>query len=147
MTSWVLLLVGLGDLGEGAGLWLFLSIGALALFGIFLPVGSWLDNRRREREAYYRAETLRRLAEASGEGARTAVELLREDARLNHMKKIEGLKIGGLINVGLGIALVPFMWVMLGRHWHGPVLAGLLPALMGAAMLFYVFFMAGPAEK
>lgn len=147
MTSWLLLQMDTGDLIAGAGLWLFLSIGALALFGIFLPAVSWMDNRRKEREAYYRAETLRRLAEASGEGAKAALELLREDARLSQAKKIEGLKIGGLINLGIGLALVPFMWVLFGHHWHGPALAGLIPAFMGLAMLVYVFFMAGPTDK
>ena len=56
------------------GKWLFLSVGAVALFVVFIPTMHWLDTRRKEREAYYKSETIRRLAESSGEGAKVAVE-------------------------------------------------------------------------
>ena len=46
------------------GLWLFLSIGAVCLFVIFIPLVAWIDNRRKEREAFYKADTMRRIAEA-----------------------------------------------------------------------------------
>jgi hypothetical protein len=36
-----------------------------------------MDSRRKEREAFYKAETFRRVAEASGEGAKAALEMLR----------------------------------------------------------------------
>lgn len=56
---------------ESYGLWLFLSVGAVAaLFGIFLLLTTWMEHLRKEREAFYRAETIRRIAEAPGEGAR-----------------------------------------------------------------------------
>ena len=64
------------------GLWAFLSVGAVALFGIFIPSVAWMDSRRKEREAFYKAETFRRVAEASGEGAKAALEMLREEDRL-----------------------------------------------------------------
>ena len=66
------------DPSNGFGLWMFLSIGAVALFVVFIPLTSWIDSQRREREAFYKAETMRRLAESSGEGAKAAIELLRE---------------------------------------------------------------------
>lgn len=132
------------DLNGGLGLWLFLSIGAVALFVVFLPVTTWIENQRKEREAFYKAETIRRMAESSGEGAKAAMELLREQDRLQRMRKIEGMKVGGLINIALGIALVFFMYVLL--HGHGPYLAGLIPAAIGVAMLVYVFFMAAPVQ-
>lgn len=145
MTHLALTLLESVDLNGPAGLWLFLSIGAIAMFGIFLPIGGWSENRRKEREAYYRAEMIRRIAESSGEGAKAAMELLREDARLQQLRKIEGLKMGGLINLCVGIALIIFMPVMLGG-WHGPALGGLIPAFLGLAMLIYVFFMVKPVE-
>ena len=43
---------------------------------LFTAVVTWVDNRRKEREAYYKAETLRRVTEASGEGAKAAIDLL-----------------------------------------------------------------------
>lgn len=144
MTNLAILLAGI-DFNEGAGLWLFLAIGAIVFFGVFLPGMNWIDSQRKEREAFYRAETIRRVAEASGEGAKAAMELLREQDRQNRIKKMEGFKIGGLINLFIGIALVIFMWVML-HGAHGPALAGLIPAAIGVAMLVYAFFMAEPVQ-
>jgi len=39
----------------------------------------WSRERRREREAYYRSETLRKIAETQGAGGNSAIEFLRED--------------------------------------------------------------------
>ena len=52
-------------------------VGSIALFS-FLAVATWADARRKEREAYYKSETLKKIAESSGEGARAAIELMRE---------------------------------------------------------------------
>lgn len=135
---------GIDFVGE-PGMWLFLSIGAISLFGIFLPVAVWMENRHKEREAYYRAEAIRRATESSGDGAKAVMELLREEARLKTIKMLEGLKIPGIINVAFGVALVIFLRVLL-HGYNGPALAGLIPGLIGLAMLGYVFFMAKPAE-
>ena len=35
------------ELSEGFGLWMFLSVGAVALFVVFIPVVTFLDNRRK----------------------------------------------------------------------------------------------------
>ncbi len=40
-------------------------VGSIALFS-FLGVASWTDARRKEREAYYRSETLKKISESSG---------------------------------------------------------------------------------
>jgi Flp pilus assembly protein TadB len=122
----------------------FLAVGAIALFGIFLPISSWADARRREREAYYKAETLRRIAESTTEGAKAAIELMREQERQARLHKREGMKVGGLINLFLGIALTVFIYALLGPH--SPYLCGLILVAIGAALLIYVFFMAEPIE-
>jgi hypothetical protein len=135
---------GGGDTIFGSfGLWAFLSVGAIALFGIFLPVTTWLDSRRKDREAFYKAETLRRVTESSPDGAKASVEYLREIARIDQVKTIEGLKIGGLIMTAIGIGVC----ILLGFLTGFPVAAaGVIPLLMGVAMLIYVFFMAAPVE-
>jgi hypothetical protein len=125
------------------GLWAFLSVGAVALFGVFIPLVTWMDSRRKEREAYYKAETLRRVTEASGEGAKAAVQLLQEEDRLKRVKILEGLKIGGVINVGVGIALVIFLLRLVGPE---VAMCGLIPGLIGAAMLVYVYLLAAPVR-
>ena len=37
-----------GD-NPGFGLWMFLSIGAVSLFVVFIPLVSWIDSRRKDR--------------------------------------------------------------------------------------------------
>ena len=75
------------------GLWMFLSIGAVALFVVFIPLVSWIDARRKEREAFYKADTMRRLVDSSGEGAKVALEMMREEDLQRQVKTREGLKI------------------------------------------------------
>ncbi len=131
---------------ESMGLWLFLSVGAVSLFVIFIPLVSYIDNRRKEREAFYKADTMRRLAEASGEGAKAAIELMREEERLKRIKTLEGMKIGGLINLGVGLGLMIFLRAMLGGGGGSPYLCGLIPGFIGVAMLCYAMFLAAPVE-
>ncbi len=131
---------------SNAGLWLFLSIGAVSLFVVFIPLTSWIDGQRKEREAFYKAETMRRLVEASGEGAKAALELMRADNRLKRIKTMEGLKIGGIINICVGAALIIFLRGLLGGGSGTPVLVGLIPGFVGIGMLIYVFLLAGPVE-
>jgi len=125
------------------GAFLFLTFGAIALFS-FLGVSAFSDARRREREAYYKNEGLRRIAEMPGEGAKQVIELMREDARIEARKKREGLKIGGLINVGVGVALCIFLFSLGGKD--SPYLCGLFPGLIGVGLLTYVYFLAPPIE-
>lgn len=127
------------------GMWIFLAVGAIALFGIFLPTATWMDHRHKEREAYYRAETLRRISEASGDGSKAAVALMREEERVKAIKAREGLKIAGVINVGVGLGLVIFLRSMLGAY-NSAYLCGLIPGFIGVAMIVYVYLMAPPVD-
>lgn len=126
------------------GLWAFLSIGAVSLFVVFIPLVSWIDARRKEREAFYKADTMRRLTESTGDGAKAALELMREESRLEQIKTREGLKIGGVITFAVGVALCIFLFSLGGRE--APWLCGLIPGLIGLAMLAYVYFLAGPVD-
>jgi hypothetical protein len=128
------------------GLWLFLSIGAVCLFVVFIPLVTWIDNRRKEREAFYKADTMRRVAEASPDGARAAIEMMREEERLKRIKTLEGLKIGGIINLAVGIGLIIFLRALLGAGQGSPFLCGLIPGFIGIGMLVYAFFLASPVD-
>jgi hypothetical protein len=131
---------------EQQGLWLFLSIGTVALFVVFIPTVSWIDSRRKEREAFYKAETFRRIAESTSEGAKAAVDLLREESRRNQLKTREGLKIGGVITLGVGLAMTLMILGQSSPNERGDAMVGLIPAFVGLAMLVYVFFLAAPVE-
>jgi len=143
MTQWMMALLDIPNI-PAVGLWVFLSIGAIALFGIFLPVTTWIDSRRKERDAFYRAETVRRLTEASGEGAKAAVELIREQDRLERAKRYEGMKLGGLINLAIGIALIAFLHMLI--PYQPVYMCGLIPAAIGLSLLLYVFLLAKKPE-
>lgn len=84
------------------------------------------------------------MAESNGEGAKAVVDLLREQDRIKAIRTREGLTIGGLINIGVGVALLIFLRALLGNT--GVFLCGLIPGFIGIAMLVYVFFMARPVE-
>lgn len=129
---------------EAFGLWMFLSVGAVSLFVIFIPTVHYFDSRRKEREAYYKAETLRRISESSGEGAKAAIDMLNAEDRRERVKVREGMKIGGVINLAVGIALMIFLRALIG---NAPVyLCGLIPGFIGLAMLVYALFLAPPVE-
>jgi hypothetical protein len=117
----------------------FPGVGAIAVFS-FLAVASWSDARRREREAYYRSETIKRIAEAQGAGAAAALELLRAEDKIAAGHRREGIRLGGLVTTFVGIAV---MVLLLGLELEEPVyLAGLVPLAVGAALLIYSYFLA-----
>jgi len=114
-------------------------VGSIALFS-FLAVASWSDARRRERETYYKSETLKKIAESSGEGAKAAIELIREQEKSAVRRRREGMKLGGLITAVVGIGV---MALLRGLVPSEPVyLAGLIPLLIGLALLTYTFALA-----
>jgi len=132
------------EMPGGFGLWMFLSIGAVALFVVFIPVTTWIDSQRKEREAFYKAETVRRLTESSGDGAKAAIELMREQDRMGRRKRTEGMKIGGLINIAVGVGLMIFLHALISGE---PVyLCGLIPGLIGVALLAYALLLSPKPE-
>jgi hypothetical protein len=115
----------------------FLSVGAVSLFS-FIAVASWADARRREREAYYRSETLKKIAET--QGGQAVVDLIRDERRDELVKHREGLKLGGLITSAVGIGFMIFMSQM--ERKQPAYLVGLIPLLIGVVLLVHAFFIA-----
>lgn len=115
---------------------LFLSIASIAVFS-FVAIVSWSDIRRREREAYYKSESLKKIAEMPGD---SAVAMLREVERAAMRRQREGVKLGGLITNAAGIALMVFLRAM--APDRAVYLAGLIALLIGAALLAYAYFLA-----
>ena len=80
---------GFAQMGAGSMVFVFLAVGAVALFSM-ISVAVWSGARQKEREAYYRNETVRRLTESAGAGADGAIALLREEDRLQ-MRRARGV--------------------------------------------------------
>ena len=109
----------------------FLAVGAVALFS-FLAINSWSDARRKERESYYKNDMLKKLADAQGPGANSALEIMREEARLSTIRMRQGLQIGGLVTGAVGLALLIFLRGLVREE---PVfLCGLIPLFIGLAL-------------
>ena len=62
---------------ENYATFLGFSIGAVALFS-FLAVASWANARRREREAYYKSEAIKKIAEIQGTVPEAVLALLHQ---------------------------------------------------------------------
>jgi hypothetical protein len=127
------------DVNNELPLFLFLSVGAIALFS-FVAVAAWADARRKEREAYYRSETLKKLAETQATGGSSALEFLREQDRLASRRQREGQKLGGLITTAVGFGMMIFLRAV--EHEKPAYLVGLIPLLVGVALLTYAYVLA-----
>jgi hypothetical protein len=118
--------------GPESMLFLFLAVGAVAVFSM-ISIVNWSDARRKEREAYYKNDMLKKLAESPGPGATAALELMREEARIATLRTRQGLQVGGLITGAAGLGVVIFLRVLLGEH-QGVFLCGLIPLFVGMAL-------------
>ncbi|MGA9472646.1 MAG: hypothetical protein WBV36_09290 [Terriglobales bacterium] len=121
------------------GVFLVPIVGSIALFS-FLAVASWSDARRKEREAYYMADALKKIADSSAEGGKSAVEYLREQNGIAIRKRVEGLKLGGLITAAVGVGVMIFLHAI--EHEEPAYLMGTIPLLIGLALMVYGFVLA-----
>jgi hypothetical protein len=123
--------MGPGDSLAAMGLFGFLAVGALALFTM-ISVSSWADARRKEREAYYKSDMLKKVSEAQGPGAASALELLREETKIETARRKQGMKIGGLVCFAAGLGTLVLLKALVTEE---PVyLSGLIVMLIGIAL-------------
>jgi len=122
-------------------LFLFLAVGAMALF-TFLAVSVFSESRTKERLSYHRHETFKKLAESTEQGAAKVLELMHEEDRIKRRRQLEGLKLGGLIVAGVGLALTLFLYFLDADQPDGVFLVGFIPLFVGLAMLLYATVLA-----
>jgi di/tricarboxylate transporter len=100
------------------------------------------DARRREREAFYKNETLRKMAELQGGAA--VVEYLREEERQARRRKREEQRLAGVVLVAVGLGLGVFLeLVEPGKGVYG---LGAIPLAVGVALLVYQYGLAPRTE-
>jgi hypothetical protein len=114
---------------------LLLSVGFISLFS-YITVSSWSKNRRREREAYYKSEALKKISEMGAD----AVAILREQERNARRRRLEGNKLGGLVTAGVGIGMMVFLRAAVPDR--PSYLVGLIPVLIAVALLAYSYILA-----
>jgi hypothetical protein len=97
------------------------------------PPSSINYDYNREREAFYRSETVKKIAEMGSGPA--ALEYLREDEKKSALRRSRAILLGGMITAASGIALMVFLVVIIKNQ--EVYLAGLIPTLVGAALIAY----------
>jgi hypothetical protein len=103
----------------------------------FVAVILWIGSRVKEREEYYRTETVKKIAESGASAA--AIEYLRETDRIALQRLRGGLRLGGLITAAVGIGLMVFLRALI--HRNPTYLVGLIPLLVGVVLFGYSQFM------
>lgn len=121
---------------------LFLPVLMVSVFA-FTSIATWSDARRREREALYRSETLKKIADSTGPGAAAALEILREQDRMSLRRRRDDQRLGGLVTTAAGVGLLIFLRAIVPTQ--SVYLVGLIPLFVGVALLAHTFLF-GPKE-
>lgn len=124
-----------------AEFWFMVALAATTLFA-FISVVVWLKSRTKEREAHYRSETVKKIAESGNSDA--ALEYLREVERADAVRARAKARIAGLITTAVGVALMIFMHQLVSGT--AIYLVGLIPLLVGVALLIASEFLMKPAD-
>jgi len=119
------------------------GISIVAVFG-WLAVHEWVESRRKEREEFYRSETMRRFSESNQPDMLT--RFLAEEKAARHERRVqqrETLRLAGLVTMmaGIGVGVMVAGIAPQERYY----LFGLLPVLVGMALLIYVYLLAPQA--
>lgn len=123
-----------------ADMYLVPVVGSIAVFG-YSAVHSWVESRRKEREAFYRSETLRRYTESNQPDM--LARFLAEEKAARHEMRVqqrESLRLGGLVAMMAGFGFGVMMGGLVPQHRY--YLFGLVPFLVGLAVLIYVYLLA-----
>ncbi|MEM7050121.1 MAG: hypothetical protein AAF604_10690 [Acidobacteriota bacterium] len=113
-------------------LWLFLATGAVATF-TFITIVSWAENRRKERQEYYRFEFRKRLVESGKMDAAGVTSLMQYEHKLKLQQAREKLLVAAFVLIGVGIGICLGLQFVSGGAWR----LGLIPGSIGACMLLY----------
>ena len=114
---------------DGSFWWMIAIIVAATM--AFIPAIAWVDNNRKEREAHYRNEMAKRIAESPD--AASLMEYVRETERIDASRVRMKARVAGLIVSAVGVALMIFLAQAMPG---GPAyLVGLLPLAVGVVLL------------
>ena len=107
-------------------------------FFCWLTVVGWAIQRRKEREAYYRHETEKRLVDKAEATPEAVLRLRKEEERARWLRRREGLKLGGLITGALGAGVVVSLrFVDTDRLSVSSI--GWIPLAVGVVVLLYAY--------
>jgi len=112
-------------------------VGSVALF-TFLAVASWAEQRRKERESYYRYEFRKQLVDAGKMDASDVRDLMQYEQETTLYRARQSSLVGGFVLLGVGGGL------LLGLQWidEGVWMVGYIPFFIGVALTIYAVFVA-----
>jgi hypothetical protein len=119
----------------GAMLFLVPIVGSIALF-TFLAVATHAEERRKEREAYYRYEFQKKMLEAGTTPEQIGALFAAQDAQ-QFVRERESKKLGGLVTMGIGFGILLGLQFVGDRVW----MVGWIPIAIGAAITLYAFLL------
>ena len=108
-------------------------VGSVALF-TFLAISRVADNRRMQEEARAKYEFLKKMAEGGSFDVQKYMEFEQIEAAARRGRKIENLKIGGLILVAIGFGLSVFLYIIDSEDGGNVAAVGVMPGMIGLAM-------------
>jgi hypothetical protein len=106
----------------------------------FVAIAVWSDNRRKERESYYREETYKKLLDSTGGAGEAVLAVMKQEEIQKERRRIEGLKLGGLVTTAVGIGVMVFLWAI--APGEAVYLAGIIPLLIGVVLAVYAYGLA-----
>jgi hypothetical protein len=118
-----------------------------------VAVLGWFDHKKKESEAHYRAETVRRITEAGDAAA--ALQFLRDLEKSDALRSRSRARLAGLVTIAAGVGLTIFLHSFIGftaldgGSGRPPVpiyLVGLIPIFVGVALLVFTEFMMKPTK-
>jgi len=113
-----------------AAFWMMIAV-VVTVTMAFVSVAVWIEAQQKERQAHYRNEMARRIAEAADPAP--VLEYVREIERADAARVRTKTRLGGLITLAVGAALMIFLHQLVTA---APVyLAGLIPLLIGVMLL------------
>ncbi len=123
-----------------ATFWIFLAAVTVASL-TFVTIIVWVENRRKERQEYYRFEFRKRLVEAEKMDAASFASLMQYEHELKLQQGRQKLLVAAFVIFGSGVGLCVGLQFIAGSVW----MVGLIPVSIGLSMLAYgLLFAAKP---
>lgn len=121
--------------------WFMVAVTGTAFF-TFITFVIWLEGRRKEREAHYRDEMARKVAEA-GESS-SILDYVRANAQADAEQVRLKARVAGLINLAVGVGLMILLYQLVPSA--AVYLVGLIPLFIGVVLLILSEFMMKPTD-
>ena len=125
---------------DNAMFWLFLAAVTVASLA-FVSVVVWAENRLKERQAFYRFEFRKRLAEAGKMDAASVASLMKYEHEIRLSQGRHKLLVTAFVFLGIGVGACVGLQFLGGSIWT----LGFIPVSIGLCLLIYGLVFAAKA--